>query len=77
MRRIYVGKTMYAIFSGFGRVYVQPCKIVEILENGFVAECHNGGEDGHRKGLEFFKNADIGDSVFFSKDSAQVNIDRM
>ena len=72
---VYPGKYMYAIFSGIQNgVYVQPCKVLELNRDGFTAECHNGGESGHECGLEYFSYEDIGKSVFYSKDSAQVVI---
>lgn len=74
---VHVGKYMYAIFSGKTGKYVQPCKVTEVTDDGFWAECHNGGADGHRLGKEFFRTEDIGHGVFYSKDSAQVVIDRV
>lgn len=60
---------MYAIFSGRGNVGVRPCKVEKIEKDGFVCQCHNGGD-----GLEFFSYDDIGKNVFFSKDSAQIHV---
>lgn len=66
-----VGKYMYAIFSDKNGKYVQPCKVTEITKDGFWANCHNGGD-----GKEFFRNEDIGVGVYYSKDSAQVEINQ-
>ena len=77
-RKVYVGKTMNAIFNTLNNgkkiKYVQPCKVLDIDENGFWAECHNGGEKGNGKGKEFFENDSIGKGVFFSKDTAEIKI---
>ena len=78
-REVYVGKVMYAIFCSSGSKtmsYVQPCKVLEITKDGFWAECHNGGETGNGLGKEFFNGDTIGESVFFSKDSATVCLER-
>lgn len=69
MRKVEVGKVMYAIFSGRGAKYVQPCKVIRTDDNGFYAQCHNGGD-----GIEYFRNEEIGNGVYFSKDSARLNL---
>lgn len=75
-REVYIGKTMYAVFysSENKGTYVQPCKVLKITKDGFIAECHNGGEDGHRKGKEYFSNESIGNGVYFSKDTAELKL---
>ena len=73
-RTVSLNKRMYAIFSGPQGKYVQPCTVIKITKTGFWAECHNGGESGHEKGKEFFSNDLIGNGVYFSKDSAAVNL---
>ena len=60
---------MYAIFSNKDGKYVQPCKVTKITKDGFYAQCHNGGD-----GMEFFKNEDIKNGVYFSKDTANLKI---
>ena len=72
--KLYVGKYMYTIFSNQNGEYVQPYKVTEITKNGFWAECHNGGENGHGCGKEFFEKELIGNGVYFSKDSAEINL---
>ena len=56
-REVFVGKTMYAIFSNAKGLYVKPCKVTRIAKDGFYAECHNGGETGqhNRKWCLLFK----------------------
>ena len=73
-REVFVGKTMYAIFSNAKGLYVNPCKVTRIAKDGFYAECHNGGETGHGLGTEFFPNNTIGNGVYFSKDSATLKL---
>lgn len=84
MRSLYVDDRMYAIFNdgilslkdGKKHLYVQPVTVKKINSEGFVAECHNSGDDGHRCGLEYFENSSIGNGVFFSKDAAQAFINK-
>lgn len=73
-RAVSLNKKMYAIFNGPQGKYVQPCTVTKITKTGFWAECHNGGVSGHEKGEEFFSNDSIGNGVYFSKDSAAVNL---
>ena len=40
MRKVMIGKTMYAIFSNMNGKYVQPCKVLRVDKDGFLAECH-------------------------------------
>lgn len=76
-RKVIKGKTMYALFTNgmLGNMYVQPCKVIEVVENGFFANCHNSSIQGD-KGVEFFSNASIGITVFFSKDSANIKLNK-
>ena len=74
MRKVMIGKTMYAIFSNMNGKYVQPCKVLRVDKDGFLAECHNGGESGHELGQEFFTNDMIGNGIYFSKDTAELKL---
>lgn len=73
---LYVGKKLYAIFSNALGQYVQPCTITNFNGTTIEVERHNGGKSGHEKGTEFFNTSDIGKNLYYSNDSAAVNMNK-